>query len=153
MTVGELSPALSSRARRLHGRAGQAAPPVRALRASISDHCTQREGTQSSNHNEAAAITRPEELDDDETTNDPPHRSPRGRKRQRPGVLSALILLPSNASLLPVLLLRPPFQFLQEASRKGAFLSSYASFHEPTNGERSASPFPHTPRGENRREY
>ena len=50
--------------------------------------------------------TRPEELDDDETTKDPSqqgrkrHSSPRGRKR--PCVLRTLLLLPSSASLLPV---------------------------------------------------
>ena len=96
--VGELSPTLSSRVRRLRGRAGKAAPPVRVLRAS----------TRTTAHNphdlaprEKAPPRRQDQLDDDETTKEPPRSSPK-TKRPRPGVLPALISLGSNPSLLPV---------------------------------------------------
>ena len=102
-------------------------------------------------HHGAAAITRPDELDDDETTNDPPHTP-----ATRPGVLSALILLPSSAWLLPVFCSAPlpapagsfqkrgvpPFQCLAHPSLSlRPPLSSCGNLPE---GGRSLVPTPHS---------
>ena len=161
--VGELSPALSSRVRRLRGRAGQAAPPVRALRASIPDHRTQlsrlgaqREGTRSSNHDEAAAITRPEELDDDETTKDPlPTRTKktqfptRTKKTLRP---ARPFITPFQRLAPPRFLLRPPSSSCGNVPEGGRSLVPMPHSTNQPMANDLHRPSPHTKRGENRQE-
>ena len=104
--VGELSLAFSSRVRRLRGRAGKALSSRPRPSRLDPDHCTQHtrlgvgettnaKKTQTRRHFSGQDFHPP-------TTTKRPTHSQRGQKRPRPGVLSALIFLGSNASLLPV---------------------------------------------------
>ena len=148
--VGELSPALSSR---LHGRAG---PPHKTLatwryqhhdvprshQKDLTDETTKRRRQSSSSKPPDDSLTKFPRRDN----NPHDHQKNPSSRLVRP-YISGVPTLRSSPFSAP-----PPFQLLREASRKGRSLVPSASFHEPTNGERSASPFPHTKRGENRRE-
>ena len=133
-------------------------PPVRA---STLDHRTQpsrlgaqREGTRSSNHHGAAAITKPEELD---TTKRPsthpqkttklPRRHTRSSRPVRPFITPFQRLAP------PRFLLRPPSSSCEKLREKGRSLVPSASFHERPMANDLHRPSPTPKRGENRWEY
>ena len=143
--VGELSPALSSRALLDPG------PP----------HTTLTTRRPEGRHPElerhgAAAITKPQTTTRPKaprhaTKRQPPQKTTHD-KRPRPGVSCALLFPRFQRFATPRFRLRLPSSSCEKLLEKGRSLVPSASFHEPTNGERSASPFPHTKRRENRRE-
>jgi len=125
--VGELSPALSSRVRRLRGRAGKALSSRPRPSCLDPDHRTQHtrlgaqgEGTTSTTRTHQAPPRRTP-MHTKKTTRKPPRSQ--AHEAHTLGVLRALISPSSNASLLPVYCSAPPSSSCGKLPEKGRALS------------------------------